>query len=170
MRGRVEVTGLPVVETGSGRVLGRVKDLAFDLGRGRLEGLVVGTGRGEAFLPFDDVKSLGEAAVMVETGTVLAPGRRPDRAESSPDGTDYPLGKKVLTRDGRVLGTIDDVIFDPDSGAVWGYQVSAGFLTDFVDGKKAVPLTDELIVGPDSVVVPDDELRSPADGPGGTWS
>jgi uncharacterized protein YrrD len=70
-----------------------------------------------------------------------------------------------------MLGYVDDVIFDPESGAVWGYELTTGLLADFVDGRKTLPLTEGLVVGPDSVVV--DQIdwtrdQSGAPGPGGT--
>jgi len=161
MRCRAEVVGLPVVEIDSGRVIGRVKDLVFDLGHGRLESLIVQAGRSEVRLPFDQVHSLGESAVTVGAEVRFEPVEGGSKAAAAATACVAPMGKRILSREGRVLGLVDDVIFDADSGAVWGYQVSAGLLVDFVEGKKAVPLTDELIVGPDSVVVAEDTLPFP---------
>lgn len=158
MRRRGDVTGLPVVMIDSGLQLGRVKDVVFDFGRGRLTGLVVSRRGRDIFLPFDLVHSLGQTAVTVGAEAVLLPA---DPAQATP----IPKGRRVLTRDGQVLGQVDDVIFDPDSGAVWGYEVTGGFITDFVDGRRAVPLTDEIVIGPDAMVVPEpDDATAPGEG------
>lgn len=153
MRRRGEVAGLPVIVVDSGKAVGWVKELVFDLGQGRLRGLLVVSGGRDVFLPFDQVHCLGPTAVTVGAEVVMLP------AEGAGGKVEpFPQGKRVLTREGQVLGFIDDVIFDPDSGAVWGYQVTAGFISDFVDGKKALPLTDDLVVGPDSVVVTGEDV------------
>jgi len=177
MRRRAELSGLPVIVVDSGESVGRVKDAVFDLGRGRLRGLLVAMPGGERFLPFDQVHSLGPAAVTVGAETrLLSAGSSaaPDGSGGGPSHEDAdapPLGKRVLTREGRMLGYVDDVIFDPESGAVWGYELTTGLLADFVDGRKTLPLTEGLVVGPDSVVV--DQIdwtrdQSGAPGPGGT--
>lgn len=166
MRRRGEVAGLPVVVIDSGRTLGRVKDAVFDLGRGRLTGLIVSCRGVDAFLTFDEVHNLGQTAVTVGAEAVLVPMPAAAAGEASsttePAGP-FPKGRRVLTRDGQVLGQVDDVIFDPDSGAVWGYEITGGFISDFINGRKAVPLTEEIVIGPDAVIVPEaDEVR-PAD-------
>ncbi len=164
MRRRSEVAGLPVVRVDSGQTVGRVKGARLDLGHGRLEGFVVSCRRGgEAFLPFDQVHSLGPNAVTIGAEAVLLPAGA--SVEEGSGGS--PLGRRVVTREGAVLGLVDDIIFDPESGAVWGYQVSGGFVSDFVNGKKAVPLTDEVVVGPDSVVVDTPAQIRPVPGEGG---
>ncbi len=168
MRRRGEVAGLPVVVIDSGKTVGRVKDVVFDLDHGRLRGLLVVWKGGEAFLPFDQVHNLGPQAVTVGAETVMLPADARGGAEDPAASRPWALGKRVLTREGQVLGFVDDVIFDPESGAVWGYQVTAGFIADFVDGKKALPLTDEMVVGPDAVVVSgEDVLQGSGDGWGG---
>jgi len=162
MRRRTELSGIPVVELDSGRVLGKVKDVDINLANGRLRGLVVALGRKEGFIPFDQIYHLGAAAVTVGAEAPILPHRR----EEDP----FPVGKRVFNREGRVLGVIDDVLFDGESGSVWGYQVTAGLLSDFVDGKKGVALTNELVVGPDSVVITDElglERPGPLGGRGG---
>ncbi len=184
MRRRGEVAGLPVVVIDSGRALGHVKDAVFDLARGRLTGLVVSCRGGDTFLAFDQVYSLGETAVTIGAEAVLLPLPRtaassapavtpaaspPVASEASvataPAGS-FPKGRRVFTRDGQVLGQVDDVIFDPDSGAVWGYEITGGFIHDFINGRKAVPLTEEIVIGPDAVVVPEPDEMRPADGGG----
>ncbi len=187
MRRRTDLKGLPVVRVDSGETVGRVRDVVLDLEHGRLLGLKVALGRREVFVPWDDIHGLGVSAVTVEAGVVLgkdrgAPGQggaaRGDAtraaAEGAADSEGEPgashvaapgvLGKRVLSRDGREVGLVDDVIIDAESGSVWGYQVSGGFISDFVDGKRGVPLTDELVVGPDTVILGEDYPRDGGEG------
>jgi uncharacterized protein YrrD len=159
MRRRGAVDGLPVVVVDSGRTVGRVKEGVFDPDHARLTGFIVAAGPAELYLPFDQVHSVGATAITVGAEAVLLPVEvgLPAQVGSIPEG------KRVVTREGELLGIVDDVIFDGESGAIWGYQVSGGFVSDFIDGKRNLPLTDELVIGPDAIVVADSErLRRPA--------
>jgi len=165
MRRAGEIAGLPVVVVDSGLVIGRVKELVFDFGHGRLAGFVVGGRDGVGYLPFDQVYSLGGTAVTVGVEAVFvpldsvpAPVKRLLEARN-----DSPRGRRVLTRTGRMLGRVEDILLDAESGAVWGYELTGGFIDDFINGRKAVPLTDEIVTGPDTLVVPDDGQRHPAE-------
>ena len=68
-------------------------------------------------LAWDDVQGFGPDAVTVATDAVIHPARDAleQRAE---DGDLEILGKRVLTERGMQLGTITDVDFDPETGAV----------------------------------------------------
>lgn len=160
MRSRAEIKDLPVVDVDSGRVLGRVKELLVDLSHGRVTGLLVAAGRRQLFLPFDKVETLGDSVVTVGAAVSLEPAH-------DVDPQDGPVGKRVVNRDGRLLGQVGDIIFDAESGCLWGYELSAGVLADFVEGRKAVALTDELVIGPDSVITPDGALPYPEEIEGG---
>jgi len=176
MRRRADLCGLPVVEIDSGRTLGQIADTVFDLDRGRLEGFIVEGAAGRVYLSFDQVYNIGANAVTVGAEAYLhpaaaSPGSAPGATgtdDCPPAGRRAPLGLRVVTRGGQLAGLIDDIIFDPESGTVWGYQVTTGLLSDLVDGKKAVPLTDELVIGPDSVIVPDGGLLGAWEAEGGT--
>ncbi|MCL6581304.1 MAG: PRC-barrel domain-containing protein [Firmicutes bacterium] len=174
MRRRTDTVDLPVVAEDSGRTVGKVKDLVFDLGCGRLEGLRVAVGADEVFLPFDTVRlDLTRVTVRreAEIGRARVRSRRGGGTTGGREAHEPPLGRPVVTRAGRLIGLVDDIVFDPESGTVWGYELSTGFITDFVEGKKAVPLTDELVVGPAGVVVVDpDELRPAGESDAGEGS
>lgn len=160
MRSRAEVRGLPVVDTDSGRVLGRVKELVVNPRRGVVTGLLLSAGRRDLFLPFDQIRVLGQAAVTVGAEVRLEPTRDGAQCEG-------PIGKRVVTPDGKLLGLVDDILFDAESGCLWGYELTAGVLADFVDGRKAVALTDDLVIGPDSVITPEPPLPHPEELGGG---
>jgi uncharacterized protein YrrD len=73
--------------------------------------------RAGTLLAWHDVQGFGPDAVTVTADTVIRPARDAleQRAE---DGDLEILGKRVLTERGMQLGTVTDVDFDPETGAV----------------------------------------------------
>lgn len=133
--------GLPAFGLEDGRAAGRVADLLFS-GRGeRVIGLLLGEGTWwrRRLIPYEEVAAIGPAAVMLRRPVVL---RTPDgpRLRRLRRRCAAPLGLRVLSRDGRDLGIVDDIYFDPVGGAVVGYLVSQGLVSDVARGKGFLPL------------------------------
>jgi len=77
-------------------------------------GKVSGAG---TLLAWEDVRGFGPDAVTVATDAVIRPPR--DGVEQRAEDNDLDiLGKRVLTEQGTELGTVTDVDFDPETGAV----------------------------------------------------
>jgi uncharacterized protein YrrD len=77
-------------------------------------GKVSGAG---TLLAWDDVQGFGPDAVTVASDAVLRPAR--DQLEQRAENNDLEiLGKRVLSEQGTQLGTVTDVDFDPETGAV----------------------------------------------------
>ncbi|MGH3870022.1 MAG: PRC-barrel domain-containing protein [Pseudonocardiaceae bacterium] len=77
-------------------------------------GKVSGAG---TLLAWEDVQGFGPDAVTVATDALIRPAR--DAVEQRAEDDDLEiLGKRVLTERGMELGTITDVDFDPETGAV----------------------------------------------------
>jgi uncharacterized protein YrrD len=77
-------------------------------------GKVSGAG---TLLAWADLKGFGPDAVTVESDAVIRPAR--DAVEQRVEDNDLEiLGKRVLTERGMELGTVADVDFDTETGAV----------------------------------------------------
>ncbi|MHB8927966.1 MAG: PRC-barrel domain-containing protein [Bacillota bacterium] len=156
MRTRRGIIGLPVISLQTGKKLGEVRDLLIGRRGDRLSGLrVVCKGRfSPKSLRFRDIHSLGEDAVIVHDSTALLAPSRVRAAEAGARGPGAIIGKRVLTADGRDLGTIDDLVVDTVAGKVSGYEISDGFVRDVVDGKVILPVPPGMKVGQDAVIIP----------------
>ncbi|MDD4152745.1 MAG: PRC-barrel domain-containing protein, partial [bacterium] len=161
MRGK-EITGLPVYDASEGQKLGSIKDIVVDIDSRKVEGFTVDTGGlfgpGHKVLPMDEIKNIGPDAVMVEdkTHAVLHDeNREPKISKILAEGhTVY--GKKILTRSGKELGTVSDIMVETDSGIISGYEISGGVARDISRGRSVVPMTDDFTAGPAAIVVPDE--------------
>jgi uncharacterized protein YrrD len=50
------------------------------------------------------------------------------------------LGKLVLGTHGEILGVIRDLLIDVDTGLIRAYELSEGYLDDFLKGRQIVSL------------------------------
>ncbi len=148
---RSDVLGLGVVELASGKRIGVIDDVVIDRTAGRLEGLLVKTAGGVSYVRHGDIQAFGQDAVTLGDKVLRDAGDQTERARSLATV----LGKPVLSDDGIDMGTIDDICFDEETGAVMGYQVSGGLIQDLVEGKELLPFDSKLTYGEDAVIVHD---------------
>ena len=163
-----DLRGRSVVDVDSAEKLGQVEDLIVDPKQGQLAGLVVSHGPS---LLGGGVSVVVPASAIRAIGPDLLTVRRTETAESVPALDSLPrwsrlTGRKVVSQGGKVLGTIEDVVFDPESHRVSGYPLrdssAGGGLDALLSGQHRRapylrPDTD-LHVGDDLVVVPDDAV------------
>jgi uncharacterized protein YrrD len=64
-------------------------------------------------------------------------------------------GKTIYTETGLYLGMLGDIFFQPATGELTGYEVSDGVISDFLFGRKAMPLPQAQMVHPNRLLVPE---------------
>ena len=79
--------------------------------------LVVGTGRKALLIAWDQVSGFGPDAVMIADETALHEPRD-DREHAAANGKLELVGNRTLSDTGNDLGTVTDIVFDPDTGAI----------------------------------------------------
>ncbi|WP_438351849.1 PRC-barrel domain-containing protein [Paenibacillus sp. FA6] len=153
-----EMIGLPVFDIEEGKKMGKIHDfmighnwtiLGLELERKALFSNMLKT------IAWDDIIAYGEDAVMIRNQQAIRK-MKVDNIQFT-----YSLGKKklcdlpVLTEDGLMLGRISDVYFDQKMGnTIIGLEISDGFVTDIIEGRKWLPCTSDMVIGENSVVVP----------------
>jgi sporulation protein YlmC with PRC-barrel domain len=141
--------GRKVVSRASARDLGTVDHLLVDAEQRRVASIVVGRGRKAQLIDWDQLSGFGPDAVMVgDEGALRAP--HDDRERAAADGKLELLGKRALTEHGNELGTVDDVTFDPGTGAVEMLRI----------GDREIPVGSLLGSGPYAAVL--DAREEPA--------
>ena len=178
MRKGHSITGLQVIAQDTGAHLGPVLDLVFDHDANQCLALLLrdrGLFKGAQVVLWNDVSTIGKDAVLVRSAdTVIDPydvARLRELMETQNDT--HLSGTKIMSEDGRDLGNFGDVYLDETSGQVVGYEVSGGFVSDTMSGKRFVPAarTDDLRVGQDVILAApslNSELeRQATDSPGG---
>ncbi len=167
-----ELIGRAVVDMDAAEKLGNVKEIIVSQSGERVAGFVVA--RGESIFGGGVHRNVPASAVHVigpDAITVSTTGETEAAAElaSLPRVSDV-MGRKMVSRSGRLLGSITDVLIEPRDGTIIGFSVGEGAkskLENLFGGEKGsstssyVRADADLQVGKDLIVVPDDALVQP---------
>ncbi|KIY21109.1 MULTISPECIES: PRC-barrel domain-containing protein [Mesobacillus] len=153
MRTFSRLKGLPVFELASGQKLGEVCDVSIS-SNGTVVGLLVQRGgfiKKTFQVKIGEVASFGSDGLMVKDQSVL------QRLEAEPEYTfeqkEGLAGKILLSRDGEQLGLLNDVYFMEELGTIVGYELTDGFFSDIMNGKRVVKTTGPPAIGKDAIIV-----------------
>jgi uncharacterized protein YrrD len=157
MRKGNEIIGKPVVSYQSGRKIETVKDLIFDQNSNQLLGFLVREGgwfNSPRILLLKDVLAIGvDAVITTSADNVFSAKQLPEIAKIL-EYNNVLKGTRILTTDGRNLGTMVDLYFNNETGVVEGYEVSGGLFADAYSGRSFVPTPQTLKIGKDVAFVP----------------
>jgi uncharacterized protein YrrD len=152
-----DIIGKSIVSYETGQKFDRVKDLIFDQDSGRLLGFLIDEPSffsSARVLMLKDVQVIGPDAIIVPSRhTVIEASENPEinrivQHNNVLDGT------RIMTTDGRTLGTMVDLYFDERSGEIEGYEVSGGIFSDAYSGRSFVPAPQAFKIGEDVAFVP----------------
>jgi uncharacterized protein YrrD len=112
------VDGRNVVAADTAEQVGSVKGFVLDRAGRQIEALHVGgRGRRASLLDWSAVTAFGTDAVMAAPGADPSP-LHTDHEEDAVRGRVTMIGSRVLTIEGREIGTVTDAEFDIESGAI----------------------------------------------------
>ena len=110
-------SGRRVVSRTTAEELGKLAHIVIDVKRRRVTSLVVRKGRKAVLIAWDQVSGFGPDAVMIADETALHEPRD-DHEHAAADGKLELVGKRTLSDTGNDLGTVTDVVFEPNTGAI----------------------------------------------------
>lgn len=157
MRKGSDLIGKPVIAFGTGVQLEKVHDLVFDQNSNQLLALVVDDGgwfSSARVLPLQNIQTIGNDAVIVPSEASILAAEQVPSVQRILERNNILKGTKIMTTDGRDLGTLADLYFDEKTGAVEGYEASGGVFADAYSGRSFVPATQTLKIGEDVAFVP----------------
>ena len=76
-------------------------------------------------------------------------------------------GLRVFTRKGSEVGYIEDVLFDYRTGRIECLELSDGFLQDFIDGRKLMPLIGKVEFAEEHLLVSREAVEEMKESGGG---
>ncbi len=156
-----ELIGLPVVAYDTGEEIKKVKDLIFDKSSNFLGFLVDENPllRTAQILPLHGIKIIGTDAIIASSQSVIVKADRVPEVREVLKRNLVLNGTKILTEEGRDLGTITDLYFDKQTGAIAGYEVVGGLFANTYSRLSFVPAPHNLKIGDDVAFVPRDIER-----------
>ncbi len=157
MRNGKGMIGKPVVAYNSGEEFRTIVDLIFDQENNQLLGFLVDEGgwfSNALVLPLTHIQAIGADAVIVADREAIAAAQKFPAIQNILEKDNILKGTRIMTLDGRDLGTMVDLYFDDTTGAIEGYEVSGGIFADAYSGRSFVPAPDTLKIGEDIAFVP----------------
>jgi len=157
MRNGKGLIGKPVVSYDTGERFKNIVDLIFDQENNIILGFLVDEGgwfSNALVLPLENIKAIGSDAVIVHSREAIAPANDFPLIQSILERDNILRGTKIMTVDGRDLGTMSDLYFDDTTGVIEGYEVSGGIFADAYSGRSFVPAPETLKIGEDVAFVP----------------
>ncbi|MBT2688026.1 PRC-barrel domain-containing protein [Bacillus sp. ISL-47] len=145
--------GLPVFEVKTGNNIGEVCDLSIS-GNGKVKGLLLRKGallKKTYLIGIEDVASFGWDGVMIEDSSVLTAIPKID--EYTFESHNRLTGKMMMSREGERLGLLEDVYFMEELGTIVGYELSDGFFSDVLEGKRVIKTDEPPAIGKDAIIV-----------------
>ena len=165
-----KLIGRPVVDMEGAQRLGKIKEIIVQRDGERVAGFIVshgetivGTGGTRRLIPASAMHAIGPDAVTVRAAATTE--KSIDALDDLPRMCDV-VGHKMVTRSGRLLGAIDDVLINGADGRIVGYAVGGSmrdkleniFRSERSQVRGYIRADADLQVGNDLVVVPDDAL------------
>lgn len=150
------VIGKSFLSQETGEKLGKVQDALVNVDERRVLGFIVKEGgifSSGRIVHMQDVRAIGPDAIMVDSSDVvdgLTEERELARAASA---SEHIKGVRLVTEDGRDLGTIADLEFEPVTGHVTGYVVTGGAISDMYSGASVLPVEHVLSIGKSVAIV-----------------
>ena len=159
MRTGKSLIGMAVVGAADGTQLGHVRDLIFDHDTDQLLALVMDEkdlfGLIDAMIvPWSQVQSMGSSVITARSASSKIKLHDDPSVSSAAHRETALSGTSILTEQGQHLGTLADACIDETTGQVLGYEVSGGFISDTLRGKKFLPAPPGLEVGKDAAIAP----------------
>ncbi len=145
--------GLPIFELKTGAKIGEVCDLCVS-SQGIVKGLLVKKGvllKKTLYLSVQNVSSFGFDGVMIEDREVLETIQVNE--EFTIENKQRLLGRMIMTAEGERLGFLEDVYFLEEVGTIIGYEISDGFFSDMMEGKRVIKAEQPPAIGKDAIII-----------------
>ncbi len=156
-----QVIGLPVICADNGKKIANVKDVVFCPHKKSVLAFLIESRRYElkkkAILA-KDVLSLGRDALIINDCSCITDFKELERTQELKERGRL-LGRRIYTKWGEDLGTVEDVLFDHRNGTVEGVEVSDGLLQDIIQGRRILPLFGKVEFGEDNILVDNEAVE-----------
>ena len=167
-----EALGKTIVAADSGEKVGQVDDVLIDAAQHQVMGLLITEGlmSKQRIVPFSEVQTVGQDAVIVRTATTIADAREWLAQGRAANRSRDLHGKDVITSEGMRLGTVHDVIVDPHTGHLSGLELTTSrrigrTRQQIFDITREVRLTGDVVVMPHAAVQDGRDDIAADDGP-----
>ena len=151
-----ECKGVPVVCLKDEGRLGSLTSPLYDE-EGKVKGFLLNGENGftgkfrKKYIALEDILKLNDAVCVVYSKASV---RKYENRKSltTHNSFDQVMGQGVLSRKGKNIGVVHDMIFDIETGELEGFELSKGFMNDMFEGRKVVFMRDGVEFGEEYII------------------
>ncbi|MBE7683495.1 MULTISPECIES: PRC-barrel domain-containing protein [Paenibacillus] len=153
-----EMIGLAVFDVEDGKQVGKIQDFIVS-DDWKIEGIEL-ENKGlftnhVKIVQWQDIVAYGEDAVMIRNQQAVRKTGADDIKHTYLLGQSKLKEMSVLTEEGLLLGRVSDVYFDQELGnTIIGIEITDGFVSDLIEGRKWLPCTSDMSIGESAIMVP----------------
>ncbi|KNZ68906.1 PRC-barrel domain-containing protein [Thermincola ferriacetica] len=156
MRKSRKIMAMPIISIAEGIQIGTVKSLVVDPEQKEIAALVIdqkGWFREQKIIPYSKVSNVGDDAITIDqSSNVEKSTNLPEILKLLREKTD-PIGLKVISETGKVLGHVDEYYIDEKSGQIVSLEISGKLMESLLKGKGLLPASQIITMGADAIVV-----------------
>jgi uncharacterized protein YrrD len=157
MRKGTDILNRSIIAFDTGKRIARVLDLLFDQETNQLLGFLVdeeGLFHSAKVIPLNQVKAIGPDVIVVPGKESVVSVKDVPQIQKVMEHKLILKGNRVLTTDGRYLGSVVDLYFDEQTGMIEGYEASGGVFADAYSGRSFIPALQTVKIGEEVTFVP----------------
>jgi sporulation protein YlmC with PRC-barrel domain len=157
-----ELRGKPVVSVAEAVTLGTVDDALVDSTLGTIGALLIASSGGtdRYLVSMDQIRGIGPDVATVSSQHALSSPGQASAPRSRVPLTSI-VGSRVVAEDGRVLGTVAEVDFDPSSGRIQALEYGGDGLEGLLSGRHRLDPKRVVRIGPGVLTVMGESSRPP---------
>lgn len=161
MKKSKEIVNSPVISIQEGQEVGIVKELIVNAEKKGVEFLLVekseGAREGEIMaIPFRETIGVGDYAVTIESQGTLMDLSKMNIAGNLLDKKTEIIDEKVITRKGKLLGTVTEYTVDPDNGSIPEIHLIS---EENTGEENKIPLEEIISIGQQLVIVTEEAAK-----------
>lgn len=150
---------MPIISLEEGIQIGSVRNLIVDPGKMEIAAIFIdqrGWFREQKIIPYSKVKSIGNDAITIDqSANVQKTFNLPEILKLIKEKAD-PIGIKVITEQGTVLGAVDEYYVDENTGKIVSLEISGKFLESLFKGSALLPTEYVRTMGSDIIIARND--------------
>ncbi|HEX3032198.1 MAG TPA: PRC-barrel domain-containing protein [Bacillota bacterium] len=161
IKGR-KITGLPVIASDNGELLGYVRELLYAESGREVRGILLEEGtwlKGARLILWENLVSLNSQGILVPGRTAVLYSSDQDHLNALCNNRTGLCGTWLTSSAGEELGTVEDIVLEPLTGKVTGYELSQGITEDLLEGRKEIVLPENLTPVDGKLMIPGEQVQ-----------
>ncbi|MBE7058495.1 MAG: hypothetical protein E7387_05290 [Ruminococcaceae bacterium] len=151
-----ECKGVPVVCLKDEGRLGFIANPLYDK-ESNIKGFLLESENGftgkfrKRYIALEDILKLNDTVCVVYSKDSV---RKYENKKSltTQNALEQVMGQGVLSKTGKNIGVVHDMIFDIETGALEGFELSKGFMNDMFEGRRTVFMRDGVEFGEEYII------------------